>query len=239
MPNKPVHILCTRPVEQAQIVAAANKGIAVEVLPFIETKSLVDAILAAKIQQLAKQPLLAVFTSGNAIDAVIQALDGKRPLWQLFCIGNTTREKAVQYFGENQLSASALNATALAERLIQWPAVHNSPIVFFCGRQRRNELPEKLNAAGIALQEFVVYETLELTHSVSKNYDALLFFSPSAVHSFFKVNQAGGALLFAIGETTAATIKTYSSNTLVIGNTASKKDLLEQAVQYFEHQINK
>ena len=58
-------------------------------------------------------------------------------------------------------------------------------VTFFCGNQRRDTLPDKVRAAGIKVEELVVYETVELPLKVTDHYDAILFYSPSGVRSFF------------------------------------------------------
>ena len=108
-------------------------------------------------------------------------------------------------------------------------------MVFFCGDHRRNELPKILREHGIRVKEIIVYKTAFSSHRVSNQYDGIIFFSPSAVHSFFAVNDAGGAsILFAIGKTTADTIKTYSPNKVIMGESPGKELLIGQAITYFQ-----
>lgn len=59
-------------------------------------------------------------------------------------------------------------------------------IVFFCGNKRLQTIPEKLANNGIAVEEVIVYETIETAANIKKQYDGILFYSPSAVQSFFK-----------------------------------------------------
>ncbi|MBS1975620.1 MAG: uroporphyrinogen-III synthase, partial [Bacteroidetes bacterium] len=65
-------------------------------------------------------------------------------------------------------------------------------------------------------------------------YDAILFYSPSAVNSFFEKNNPGPqTILFAIGNTTTKEIKKYTNNKIVVADKPSKKLLAEQAINYF------
>ena len=82
--------------------------------------------------------------------------------------------------------------------------------------------------------EIEVYQTNELPVTIQKKYAGILFYSPSAVKSFFKNNKAGDhSLLFAIGETTAAEIKTHCKNQVIIADEPGKESLAKQALEYF------
>ena len=107
-------------------------------------------------------------------------------------------------------------------------------VIFFCGGQRRDELPSILNDAGIEVDEIAVYQTIEVPHIIKKDYHGILFFSPSAVRSFFKVNKANGkTILFAIGNTTAAEIKKFSNNKILVSDEPGKESLVQKAIEYF------
>lgn len=109
-------------------------------------------------------------------------------------------------------------------------------MVFFCGDLRREELPDLLKKAGIELTEVVVYQTLETPIKINKDYDGILFFSPSAVKSFFSINQVNSnALFFAIGNTTANAIKPFSKNSIIVSEFPAKDQLLDKAIKYFSN----
>jgi uroporphyrinogen-III synthase len=182
----------------------------------------------------------------NAVDAVINLLDNEKPFWKIFCMGNTTKKLVIKYFGEESLIATGINATDLANAIVEFQHsrfvtsrtdIENDTWLFFCGDQRRDELPGILNSNNISPTEIIVYKTIETSQEVEKYYDAILFFSPSAVHSFFKNNQADVATtFFAIGETTATAIKKYSSNTIITGNTPAKDELFKHCIHQLELQ---
>lgn len=107
-------------------------------------------------------------------------------------------------------------------------------VFFFCGDQRRDELPQRLRQQDIKVNELVVYKTTETPHKMEHPYDGIVFFSPSAVHSFFRVNNiSDGVSLFAIGETTADTIRTYTSNQTIISQSTDKSTLILQVIDYY------
>jgi len=80
----------------------------------------------------------------------------------------------------------------------------------------------------------VVYQTLATPHKIQKDYFGVLFFSPSAVQSFFSKNKVKDrTILFAIGNTTANEIKKYSNNKIIISDEPGKENLVQKMIEYF------
>lgn len=229
------HILSTRPLDEALVADALRQGVQVDCISFIETEAIETGAVKNAILDIATRRVTAIFTSMNAVGAVVAQLAGKLPSWDIFCMGNTTRQLVEKYFGAKAIVATASNASELAGLIIEYDRERKiAGAVFFCGNQRRDELPKALRQNNIQLQELVVYHTLEKPAALAKGYDAVLFFSPSAVHSFFTNNNADeGTVFFAIGGTTASAIKSYCSNDIIIGQTPAKDGLLRQAVEYY------
>jgi uroporphyrinogen-III synthase len=212
---------------------AAEGNIHIEVLSFIETRKRSDPELTKIIEGMKKKLLQVIFTSVNAVQAVIDELNGERPDWIIYCTGQTTRGIVEDYFGPESIAGTASSSEELAESILQ-KAPFNS-FVFFCGDQRREELPGILKESGYSLEVLVVYETLETPHKSNKHYDAILFYSPSAVESFFSMNNPEpGTILFAIGKTTAGEIAKHANNPILIAEKPVKKLLAEQAIRYFQ-----
>jgi uroporphyrinogen-III synthase len=90
--------------------------------------------------------------------------------------------------------------------------------------------------AGIAVEEVVVYRTIEMTHTIPSTYDGILFFSPSAVNSFFAINKEEQTTYFAIGTTTANALQQYIHANVIVAERATKEDLVKQAISYFSKQ---
>jgi len=225
-----IRILCTRPLEPRLLDQAAQKGIRIDALSFIDTEPIRDPALTHQVQQLGTQSLTAVFTSMNAVEAVAGHLAGSSPQWQFFCIGAATRRKVEEYLGP--AAGVAPSAAALADVILEH---HPSEVFFFCGDQRREELPEKLNKAGVRVHELVVYKTTQTPQRIEDVYNGIVFFSPSAVHSFFSVNgTTEKTTLFAIGTTTADTIHTYVNNPIITSATPEKEALVRQLIDHFE-----
>lgn len=130
------------------------------------------------------------------------------------------------------IQGTAINAFSLAEIILN---NHVRNAVFFCGDQRREELPEILNKHLIFLKEIVVYKTILTPKKINKNYHGILFFSPSAVKSFFCVNIAPvDCVLFAIGDTTAECLRLNTTNKIIVSSVSRMKTLIEEVLFYFE-----
>jgi uroporphyrinogen-III synthase len=159
-------------------------------------------------------------------------LTDEQPNWQIYCIGVTTQELVKKYFGADTVVGVADNASALAQKIVSDSIADE--VIFFCGNQRREDLGSILREADIGITEVVVYETIALPHVLQHAYDAILFFSPSAVDSFFSINQLKNEpLFFAIGSTTAAAIQQYTNGEIIIAAQPGKDALMQQAINYF------
>lgn len=232
MPDTPIHILSTRPVSEEMMEKASANNILLDVISFIETTPVSDFAVQQEIELASVQQTTVVFTSMNAVEAVAGILDGYQPDWQIFCMGFKTRELVIQYFGEASIVETASNAAELAEQIIE--SAISDEIIFFCGNKRREELPAKLREQEMEVTEIVVYETVENASVVDKPYQGILFFSPSAVESFFSANKpAPETFVFTIGQTTEKTVKRFCKNQVIVSEYPGKDQLVEQAIQYF------
>lgn len=170
----------------------------VDTRSFIKTEALPDEEISAKLNPFRGTLINAVVTSKKA-ERIIKE-HGDRD-WRIFSISN---------------QSSVRNASQLADVIIKEGI---KEIVFFCGDRRRDELPDKLRAHGIKVKEVVVYRTVETPHKIDESYNGVVFFSPSAVNSFFTSNTPSDKTIFyTMGDTTAAEIKKHSSNPVEIGD---------------------
>ncbi|MEJ7912634.1 MAG: uroporphyrinogen-III synthase, partial [Chitinophagaceae bacterium] len=166
----------------------------------------------------------------NAVDAVTEMV--KEPVnWNIYCIGNTTKKLILEKLPAATIVATGENAGRLAERLVD-DGVKDA--VFFCSNIRRDELPNKLRSEGGVVEEVIVYETREQPTTLTKEYDAVLFFSPSAVNSFFTTNKIPKQTeVFAIGKTTAEAIRQYLNKRIIVANVTGKEELVQRAIAHF------
>jgi len=227
-----VDILCTRELDSMLVYKATNKGIYIDEVSFVQTEPIVVPDVINKIKTLASLNTIVVFTSMNAVDAVTSQLSNV-PEWNIYCVGGMTKETVFNYFGESHVAGTAKNAKSLAEKIILAGSIKK--VYFFCSQQRLDELPETLAANGIEVEEIFVYKTTLIPNFIVKNYDGVLFFSPSAVHSFFSDNTiATNVVLFSIGNTTTATIKTYCTNKVITSEWPGKENMIDLVLDYYK-----
>lgn len=232
-----VHILCTRPLPKSLIAEAIQQGIAIDEFSFIETEPILSSEVKADIDYTAQQSNTVVFTSMNAVDVVADYLAQKQVQWRIYCMGTTSNELVKKYFGAHQLTGIANSAAELATLIAS--DSNNNSVTFFCGDQRRDELPDILSSLHIAVKEITVYKTIKIEHTINKTYDGILFFSPTAVESFFSSNEiSADTILFSIGKTTGNSIKKYSNNTIITGEAPGKEQLARTMMQYFSNLRN-
>ncbi len=232
MPQNNIDILCTRPLNTSLVEEAKAAGIAIDAISFIET----EPIQTIEVQQEIEQALLltatVVFTSMNAVEAVATWQNEEQPNWNIYCIGTTTNKLVQEYFGEGSIAGTANSAAELAELITEDRFIDE--IIFFCGDQRRDELPAILRQNNVEVNEIIVYHTIAVPHKITKLYNGILFFSPSAVESFFSNNTiTERTILFAIGNTTATAIKKFTNNTIIISDAPGKENLVQKMMEYY------
>lgn len=232
MQENNINILSTRPLTASLVEEADTAGITIDELSFIETEPVLDIVVQQEIEQAYLRSATVVFTSMNAVDAVVTWQDEQQPDWVIYCIGNTTKQLVRENFGINSVAGTAGSAAELAEKIVEEHDIKE--VIFFCGDQRREELPAILSNNNIDVQEIVVYQTIPVHHKIEKTYAGILFFSPSAVESFFSKNKLPRqTILFAIGNTTATEIKKFTNNKIIISDEPGKENLVRQMIEFF------
>jgi uroporphyrinogen-III synthase len=236
---------------------AAEQHIDIEAEAFIQVMPRMTAALGQRIHELLQQRITAIFTSKNAVNSVIAhyrrpVTDGRHyfggwtalpaqtdnscglPGWNVYCLRGATND-AVQNTPELfRIKALADDAASMVALLAAAPP--EEQVVFFCGNIRRDVLPDELRKKGIPLEELVVYDTTELPAQAAGHYDGMLFFSPSAVRSFFSVNGLPAhTVCFAIGNTTASELEAYTDNKIIVSTGQSMADVVQTAILYFNN----
>ncbi|WP_160713934.1 uroporphyrinogen-III synthase [Chitinophaga solisilvae] len=232
-------ILCTRPLTDSTIAAAGENGILIDVQEFIRIKPLLLPALAnvSGLQQVFGDNRPCIFTSAHAV----QILDDfylqparftiRNPVC---CISGNTRKTVTTRFPDCPVIADAAYGKDLAAAIIR--TGHIREVNFFCGNQRRDELPEMLQQAGIQVNEMVIYENVPTPAVTAEKYDGILFFSPSAVKSFFSANTLPPeTVCFAIGSTTAAALKSHTDNNIIMSHDTMEVSMVQTAIYYFNN----
>lgn len=217
-------------INESIVSANDHPAATVDVIPFIKIVWNEEEDTREKIRAYARETQTVIFTSTNAVSAVINVLRYP-PDWKIFCVGSETKKRVTSFFGDAAVADHARNAEELSEKIVRRKEIKAA--VFFCGDQRRDTLPDQLNAAGISLKELSVYRTMLTPVRLTKGYDAILFFSPTAVNSFFSLNTPPSkTILFALGETTANAVRNLSDNEVLLSPKPSKTALLQTAIDY-------
>jgi len=228
MRDRQFTILSTAPLPFERISQIPD-SIDVQVIPFTEILARTDENIKTTIRAYASKKITAVFTSAYAVKFVTALLDQK-PDWRIYCIRNETRIAVENGFGADSIAKFADNAQLLSEKIIS-DGIKEA--VFFCGDQRMNILPENLKQHDVLLEELIVYDTRLTPEKLDARPDAILFFSPTAVRSFFSLNELfPETTVFAMGTTTARALKENTVIPVIVSPEADKVYVLEMAMEY-------
>ncbi len=212
---------------------AKAKGVHITVIPFIEVSLLDSPALSGLISGLPAKGITAVLTSKNSVAGLKKNMDIV-PDWRIACLEGKTLDAAVGFFGKAAITITAADSGTLAAEIIR-NNIKN--VVFFCGNRRLDHLPEALQKAGITVQEITVYTTEETPVAVPRNYEGILFFSPTAVNSFFTANTLPpDCTTFAIGKTTAKALAFYTSDTIVISPVSDEQLMIKHVINYYNEE---
>jgi uroporphyrinogen-III synthase len=94
-------------------------------------------------------------------------------------------------------------------------------------------LPHGLKAAGFAVKEYIVYKTELTPRKIFRDYNVILFFSPSAVESYFSVNNWDKKMVaVSIGHTTSVALTKAGVETILIADEPNELSMLGK-LQHF------
>lgn len=230
MINGQIKILSTKILDEGIIQQAASKNIIIDCIPFIQIKTIDTPVLQREITKAIEKNDHIIFTSANAVEAVAKQFNTKQQL-NVFCISGKTRKAVEENFPGSNIITDAPNGSELAEKII------NSKIksaVFFCSDKRLNTIPEKLSFENIVLDEIIVYETVITPQRIEKNYEGVLFFSPSGVDSFFSVNTpAKCPVAFSFAGSTYIALQPIIKE-ITVCQTPSEQGMLNAVIDYYK-----
>jgi len=170
----------------------------------------------------------AIFSSQNAVESFFSSHNSTKSLIEnVFCVGEKT--KALLLKNEQKVVKMANNAIELANFIVK--NYKKGSFTFFCGNDRRDEIPSLLKIAEIELFEVKTYKTELNSIKFDDYYDGILFFSPSGIESFTSLNKMNESIAFCIGATTANEAKKHFDK-IVIAETAVVEDVIDAALNY-------
>lgn len=199
---------------------------------FIAIEYLQSPELLAELQTLSKRDLEIIFTSKHAVLSVFNLLKAFPDQWTANMLEGATLTTFDRVFPGARRQARGYYAEELAMSITSRKP--EKPFAFFCGDKRRNTLPDQLQRHNLVWQQVIVYQTVLQPAILEQHYDGIVFFSPSAVESYFKNNQPDPAsVLFAIGSTTATAIKPHWEGPIICPRFPDKTEMHHTVQNYF------
>lgn len=229
-------VLSTKKLVPEIIEQAKHHDIIISEMDFISVNPIMTSIKWNEVfSRIGNKIIGVVFTSAHAVNTVKKYInpnvnpDGIG--WKIFCLSGKTKKAVEAAEGSlGTIAATAENAALLANIIIKQEV---KELVFFCSDQRRDELPHILQQNGIVVHEVIVYQTVETPKKMEREFEAILFFSPSAVRSFFSVNQLNENIVcFAIGTSTATAIASFVTNMVFVSESPEQEGMLKAIVQF-------
>lgn len=173
-----------------------------------------------KVFQVPQKITKAIVTSHNAAKQLMASKISAN-LW--YCVGEKT--KALLLKNNQKVVKMAQNASKLADFIVK--TSKNEDFIFFCGNRKRDELPDILNRNNVSCKLIEIYQTRLNPQTITGSFDAVLFFSPSAVQSYFSKNTVGEIHAYCIGRTTANEVIKHSNNVIIAENPTVESVLIK------------
>jgi uroporphyrinogen-III synthase len=230
MPSS-VQILSTRTINKSLLEQAAAYDIYIDSIPFINIEPLAQEEVGELVASIPTgTEVNVVFTSSNAVEAM-KDMETDASRWNVYCMAGATGEAVRRILPAAVIRAEEESAAELAKQIIKEGDIKQ--VFFFCGDKRRDDLPGLLRDAAIEVSEIIVYKTVLTPTSVEKEYNGLLFFSPSAVESYLQQNEINErTVIFAIGKTTAGALK-EATKSIIVAEHPNTEDLISKVIKHF------
>jgi uroporphyrinogen-III synthase len=214
-------ILSTKKLSKALKKKFSDAKIELVEKNFIQTKS-----ISFKTPQLNNY---LVFTSKKAVKSVLKSEVTNVHSISCLCVGSKTKN----FLEKNGFKV--IESADYAEELIQiiGAKYKNNSFTFFCGNIRKNTIPNYFQENKIAYNEFVVYETKLKPHKIKKEYEGILFFSPSGVKSFLENNSLDNKTCFCIGTTTAKALENRTKK-IVIASQPTVENVITEVIKFYK-----
>lgn len=166
----------------------------------------------------------AIVTSQNTARIIIaQAFK----IDKLFCVGEKTASLLSNH--GYQVVLICEYAAELAKMITQNYA--SDEFSLLCSQQRLDTIPHKFADENISLTEYHIYQTSSRHQYFQNDFDAVLFYSPSGIRSFFEANPEMTSIqAVCIGTTTAEAAKKYIKN-VTYSTQTSVESVIVKAVQ--------
>jgi uroporphyrinogen-III synthase len=211
-------ILCTKELSSSQKQLFLEQGFHVVYKDFISVKTIPF--------QLNSINNSIIFTSKNAVQSVLESEKiTELKLKNCFCVGQKTKE----LLDENNFKVLACENYAEDLGKLIATQYSETAFTFFSGNLRQDVLPNILKDNNVIFDEIKTYETVLTPQKLNEKFDAILFFSPSAVNSYLQENKIENQNCFCIGNTTAKALEHKTKN-ITIAPLQTIESVIETAI---------
>jgi uroporphyrinogen-III synthase len=199
-------ILFTKTIDATLLSRELGSDISAECIEVIRTEPIQTAAFDLKNHSL-------IFTSVNGVSSFFKNQFKPNEDFtaknynKIYCVGEKTKRELRKYgFGTFKVLK---NAETLSKFIIE--NCQHEKFLHFCGNLAIDILDNELPLQNIRYKKITVYNTEEIYPSVPEKYHAAVFFSPSGVRSFAKLNSLEEMKIFSIGETTSGELRKYTT----------------------------
>ena len=221
-------ILSTKQLDSVLIESARAEKIEVSWVAVIRTVA-VD-VATKSLQSLDFDAL--VFTSSSGVKFAFE----NKELWQLtaskpvYAISGKTRDGLIKR--DIMCAGVADDAERLADVIIEAGDIKG--VLHLCGNLYLDSIGRKLGNGKISYQTLVVYRTELLYPHTDVEYDALMFFSPSGVDSFFTKNEPkANAIYCCVGHTTAEHLRSqHSKLDIIVAERPEPQSMIDRIIEH-------
>jgi uroporphyrinogen-III synthase len=221
------HIVSTRTLTSDKLIELRSIGWKFTNHDFISKTIHVPAELTAT--SIHKHVVLTSITGVKSFTRIVGELQLNIADFAIYCISRGTKEYATA-LGLN-IRATALDASALADEILKDAEV--KAVTHLSSNLRRDELSEKLLKAGVIVHDVTAYRTEFTPIATNELYDAIVFFSPSAVDSFLSMNSLQQVPCFCIGKTTGDYAKQNGYQKVYVAEAPSEDILLQTIINFY------
>ncbi len=240
----PLRILSTRALGNDAVNFIRNQNWLVDIISFIETHGIITVDLLADFIAWCNDPeknIILLFSSDNSVKWLKWGLDkyGLKlpPGLRAYVVGEKTLHKAKDLLKVEPIYA-ARNSQALLSTIGEMEPSEFS-VLYCCGNNRLNTLPAGLKQAGYTVKEYIVYKTAPTPHITIRDYNAVLFFSPSGVESYFSVNSWNDKMVaVSIGHTTADALKNAGVKIILVADEPNELSMVCKLYDYLKDDVS-
>lgn len=222
----------TRPLSGEEVRLARSNGIEPIVHPLISIQFEPVSAILERTSQLPEADAL-LFTSRNAVDAFL-ACRVMRSEWlkekTVYAVGERTALRLSEAGFDPQYPSERQDGTAVA-KMISSDMPDGGVLWHFCAKDKRPEAKEILKETGVEYHSITTYSTILLGNAgiPEEPFDAIVFYSPSAVKAFIQngITLDADIMVVSIGNTTAQALKDAGIEKVTVAPKPSTASLVE------------